>query len=382
MLYRNRGDGTFEDVTAATGVGDPSWSTGACFLDFDRDGDLDLYVANYVRFNEKRMLAKRLTTQYKGVEVMKGPKGLPGEADRFYVNEGGTFRDASVEVGIADRKLFGFQCVAFDADGDGWVDVYVANDSVENVLWRNREGRGFEDVGTKLGVALSMSGKPQAGMGVGVGDFDGDLLVDLYVTNFADDYFTLYRANERGTWVDGTQRLRLSEPTKKLLGWGCGFEDFDSDGDLELYAITGHVYPQVDRFQVGSTYRQPNRLFEYADGHYRTPDGEGGPGFAVLECSRGAAVGDVDGDGDLDLLVGNLDAPPTLLRNDGPNGYWIKVLVVGAGGNRDAVGARVEVRVGERRHLRLVGTSAGSSPAPTPATTSASVRRSRPKRSR
>ncbi len=358
VLYRNDGDGTFTDVTAAAGVGDPGWSTGACFLDHDNDGDLDLYVANYLEFDEARFLAERPTIHYQGVEVMQGPRGLPEAYDTFYVNRGdGTFRDASEELGVRAKKLFGFQCVAFDADRDGWVDVYVANDSVENLLWHNREGSGFEDRAFLTGLALSMAGKPQAGMGVALGDYDGDLVPDLYVTNFADDYFTLYRGTPRNYWVDATHRLRLADVTRSALGWGCGFEDLDSDGDLEIFVAAGHVYPQVDEIDVGSTYRQQNLLLAYDGATFERV--AGGPGFELAAASRGAAVGDVDADGDLDLLFGNLDGPPTLLRNDTPQGNALRLLLVGRGGNREAVGARVVVTVGERRHLRLVATAQG-----------------------
>ena len=364
VLYRNRGDGTFEDVTRRTGTGDPGWSTGACFLDFDQDGDLDLYVSNYLEFDAETMQRERPMVSYKGVEVMKGPIGLTESLDTLYVNEGGVFRDASAELGIHAARHFSFQCVAFDADRDGWVDVYVANDSVENVLWHNLEGKGFEDRAFLGGLAFSVSGKPQAGMGVALADFDGDLLVDVYVTNFADDYFTLYRGTERNFYVDATHRLRLAEATKPFLGWGCGFDDFDADGDLELHVANGHVYPQVDRFEFTSGYRQENLLFEFDGVAFRRVDG--GPGFALLQSSRGSAVGDIDGDGDLDLLFGNLDDAPTLLRNDTPGGNRLEILLVGAGGNRDAVGARVVVTVGERKHLRLPSTASGflSSSAP------------------
>ncbi len=359
VLYRNTGDGSFADDTQRSGVGDPDWSTGACFLDFDRDGDLDLYVANYVDFDEPAMLADRPRTIYRGASVMKGPQGLPGARDRFHVNGGDArFRDASAEAGI-EEELYGFQCVAFDFDRDGWVDVFVGNDSVKNLLWRNLEGRRFEDVAFRQGLALSLAGRPQACMGVALGDYDGDLRPDVYVTNFADDYSTLYRGEEQGFFRDVTQVLGLAAPTMDKLSWGTGFEDFDADGDPEIYAVNGHVYPQVDRFRLGTEYRQPLQLFEFVDGRFREPRGRGGPGFAPRAAGRGSASGDVDGDGDLDLLIENLDGPPRLLRNDGPQGRWIRVQLVGAGGNREAVGARVIARSAGRAQLRLVGTASG-----------------------
>jgi len=360
VLYENRGDGTFEDVTARAGVGDPRWSTGACFLDFDQDGDLDLYVANYVDFERETMLRERPTVSYKGVTVMKGPRGLPEDQHRFYVNQGDeTFRDASSEVGIAELRAFGFQCVAFDADLDGWIDVYVANDSVPNFLWRNERGQRFVERAFQSGTAVSVSGKPQAGMGVAVGDGDGDLVTDLYVTNFSDDYSTFYRGDGQGFFVDVTQRLRLAAPTMDRLSWGCGFEDFDSDGDVEIYAVNGHVYPQVDLFDVGTTYAQANQLFEFDGNAFRVPAGGGGSGFDAKRVGRGAAVGDVDQDGDLDLLVGNLDDRPTLLRNEGRQGHWCEIELADGGKNRDAIGARLVLSAGGKRSLRLIGTSSG-----------------------
>ncbi len=360
VLYRNRGDGTFEDVTARAGVGDPAWSTGACFLDFDRDGDLDLYVANYVDVDEEKMLREREHVTYRGVTVMKGPRGLPEAYDSFYVNEGdGVFRDASVELGVRTSKQFGFQCVAFDVDKDGWVDIYVANDSVDNFLWHNDAGKGFTDTAFLSGLALSMGGKPQAGMGVGIGDYDFDLEPDVFVTNFADDYFTMYRGSGDGRFLDVTNRLRLTRVTHSFLGWGCGFLDADSDGDVEIFMVNGHVYPQVDGFNLGTPYHQRSLLFEYDGDAFREPIGGGGPGFEIAAASRGAATGDIDGDGDIDILIGNIDGPPTLLVNESAqrdDNRWLKVRVVGAGGNRDAVGARVVVQVGEREHLRLSAT--------------------------
>ncbi len=360
VLYRNRGDGTYADVTDTYGVGDPRWSTGACFLDHDRDGDLYLYVANYVELDVPTMLRERPTVEYKGVTVMKGPRGLTPARHRFYARESvESFRDASEELGIAENAAFGLQCVAFDADLDGWVDVYVANDSMAHFLWQNEKGLRFVERAFQRGAALSMAGKPQAGMGVAVGDGDGDLQVDLYVTTFSDDYNTFYRGDGGGFFVDATQRLKLAEPTMDELGWACGFEDFDNDGDVEIFAVNGHVYPQVDLFDVGTRYAQANQLFEFDGVAFRAPEGGAGPGFAQARAGRGAAVGDVDADGDLDLLLGNLDDRPTLLVNEGPQGNWIEVELVGAGGNREAVGARLIARAGGKSQLRLAGTSSG-----------------------
>jgi hypothetical protein len=360
VLYRNVGDGRFEDVTDASGLADPRWSTGASFLDHDRDGDLDLYVANYVEFDREEMLRERPQIMHLGVSVMKGPRGLKPSADAFFLNEGGwRFRDASLETGVGEPRRFGFQVVAFDSDRDGWVDVYVANDSVANLLWRNVDGERFEDRAVLAGLAFSMAGKPQAGMGIGVGDFDGDLQVDLFVTNFSDDYFTLYRGSGDGFFVDVTKRANLGLVTKAMLGWGCGFADFDNDGAAELFAVNGHVYPQVEEFDLGLDYQQRNQLFELRGTQFHEPEGAGGPGFALLRSSRGAAVGDVDADGDLDLLIGNIDQSPTLLRNDSQTENSLRVRLVGQGANRDALGARVVARIGDHAQLRIVG--AGSS---------------------
>ncbi len=358
-FYVADGKGTYRERTDEAGLAVESWSTGACFLDFDRDGDLDLHVANYVVFDEARWLAERPTTVYQGVEVMKGPKGLPGAPDCFFVNEGGLrFREASAELGLVD-ELFGFQDLALDFDLDGWIDLFVGNDSVANNLWRNLEGQRFEDVALRQGLAFSIDGRPQACMGVALGDFNGDLRPDLYVTNFADDYSTLYRGEEGGFFLDVSQALGLAGPTMEELGWGTGFVDFDLDGDPELFEVNGHVYPQVDRFRLGTEYRQPAQLFEWDGTRFRQPPGRGGRAWAAKHAGRGAATGDVDGDGDLDLLIENLDGPPRLLRNDGTVGRRLEVVLIGAGANRAAVGARVIARAGGRAQLRLAGVTQG-----------------------
>ncbi len=357
-LYMADGRGGYVDRTAEAGLGVESWSTGASFLDFDRDGDLDLFVTNYVVFGPEDIAAPQ-TNQYKGVEVLKGPLGLEGAPDHFYVNGGGlAFTEQSQALGLREA-YFGFQSLAFDFDLDGWIDLFVANDSVANSLWRNREGQRFEDVALRRGVAFSLAGRSQAGMGTALGDYDGDLRADLYVTNFADDYSTLYRGEDGGFFLDVTPSLGLASPTMDKLAWSTGFVDFDLDGDEELYAVNGHVYPQVDQFRLGTEYRQPAQLFEFTGGRFREPPGLGGRAFASKHSARGSATGDVDGDGDVDILIGNIDEPPRLLLNESPSGGSVEVELVGAGSNREAIGARVVARVGERRMLRLVGAANG-----------------------
>ncbi len=353
------GEAGFRDVTAKAGVGDARWSTGAAFLDHDEDGDLDLYVSNYVAFDFDDPPKGKFS--YRGIEVYIGPRGLPGERDTFYVNRGdGTFADATEAVGVADSAGYGFQVVAFDYDEDGFADLYVGNDSTPNYLWRNLGGERFEDQAFRSGCALSKGGQEQAGMGVAVGDANGDGRFDLYVTNFSEDYFTLYVNDGGGFFRDGTLGARLAMPTIASLGWGCGIVDLDSDGDRDVFAVNGHVYPQVDRFEFGTRYLQANQLFEQTGGgRFVEVTEAAGPGFQVRAASRGAAYGDLDNDGDLDLLVGNIDGPPTLLRNDTAGGNWAKVRLRGSGKNSGALGAVVTLTADGRTASQTVGDWSG-----------------------
>jgi hypothetical protein len=279
---------------------------------------------------------------------MLGPFGLEGKANRYFENEGGgRFRDATEEAGLKDAGLYySFGVVALDLDGDRDLDLYVANDSNPNYLYEN-DGKGhFQEVGLWSGAALSQSGMGQAGMGVAAGDVDGDGLVDLFVTNFEEDASTLYRNKGHLFFIDRTQAAGLQQATYAPLSWGTVLADLDLDGDLDLFVADGHIYPQADEVrQNGLGYRQPNQVFADEDGRFTDVSERSGPGLAVVASSRGVAAGDIDGDGDIDLVIANVDQPPTLLQNDSPRrGHWLIV---------DAPGAlAVEADLGARRILR------------------------------
>ncbi len=359
VLFRNNGNGTFTDVTERAGVGDAHWSTGCAFGDYNRDGYVDLYVANYLTFDEKT-IPKRGTSslcQFRGIDVMCGPKGLPGEPDTLYRNNGdGTFTDVTQQAGIRDPGYYGFGVIFSDLDNDGWPDIYVANDSTPNFLFRNNQDGTFSELGLFAGVALSEDGREQAGMGVDVGDYNNDGHFDIYVTHFSHDYNTLYRNNGDKTFSDMTFPAGLGELSGPYLGWGTGFVDLDNDCLLDIFVANGHVYPEIDHFALGTKFLQRKQLFQnLRNGRFREVTGEIGGGLLLEKSSRGAAFGDYDNDGDLDILVINLNDRPTLLRNEGGNSkHWFTLRLVGTKSNRDAIGARVTVKAGDRVQMAEV----------------------------
>jgi hypothetical protein len=359
VLYRNNGDGTFTDVTGAAGVGDRRWSMNCAFGDYDRDGDVDLYVANYLTFDE-RTIPKRgesSSCRFMGLDAPCGPRGLTGEPDALYRNDGdGTFTDVTETAGIVDPGYYGFGVLFSDLDADGWPDIYVANDSVPNLLFRNNRDGTFSEEGLVSGVAFSGDGREQAGMGVDAGDYDGDGRLDLVVTNFSDDYNTLYENSAEGFFTDVAHAAGIGLATMRYLGWGVGLVDLDNDGLLDLFVANGHVYPDIDAHGIGTTFLQRNQIFRnVGNKRFRDVTAEAGSGLSIERSSRGAAFGDYDNDGDIDVLVINMNDRPTLLRNDtAPDNHWVTFRLVGAGGNRDAIGARVTVTSGGRAQIAEV----------------------------
>lgn len=353
-LYHNNHDGTFTDVAEKAGVALGGWSTGATWGDYDRDGKLDLFVPGYVKFDPasppiagKGGIPPGFC-QFRGVNVMCGPRGLPGEGDHLFHNVGdGTFTDVSVKAGVADpRGYYGLSSVFVDVDDDGWPDLLVANDSVPKFLYRNKHDGTFEDISYLSGFALNDEGREQAAMGIAVGDYNRDGRVDFCVTNFSDDYNTLYRNDGDASFSDVSYAAGIANATIPFLGWGTGFLDYDNDGLSDLFFANGHVYPGVDKQDWGTTWGQRPLLFRNEDGSKFTEvPATTGTGLADVVSARGAAFGDLFNDGHIDVVLNVMDSPPVLLRNVVHNGnHWLTLKLIGARKSpRDAIGAKVFV---------------------------------------
>ncbi|PYT41267.1 MAG: CRTAC1 family protein [Acidobacteria bacterium] len=373
-LYHNNHDGTFTDVAEKAGVALGGWSTGPTWGDYDHDGLLDLFVPGYVKFDidhppiAGQGIIPPNFCQFRGVSVMCGPRGLPGETDHLFHNNGdGTFTDVSIKAGVSDPNgYYGLAAVFVDVDDDGWVDLAVANDSVPNYLYRNRHNGTLEDISYASGFALSDDGREQATMGIAVGDYNRDGKVDLFTTTFSDDYKTLYRNDGGSSFSDVTYRAGLAGPTIPFLGWGTGFLDFDNDGLLDIFVVNGHVYPEVDRQDWGTTWAERPQLFRNLDGSkFEEVPPATGSGLAAVITGRGAAFGDLFNSGHIDVVINSIDSTPTLLRNVVKNGnHWLALkLVGGAKSPKDAIGTKVFVTAGGvRQRADIVsGGSYGSS---------------------
>jgi enediyne biosynthesis protein E4 len=366
ILFHNNGDGTFSDVTHKAGLyNEPvRWGAGCTFLDYDRDGSLDLFVCNYVKFDLEQAAASSgaASCQWKGIPVMCGPRGLIGDTNLLYHNNGdGTFTDVSEKAGILKPgPRFSITAVSYDFDNDGWPDIYVAVDSEPSILFHNNHDGTFTDIGVIAGCAYSEAGHEQAGMGVAVADYDCDGWLDIFKTNFTDDTCNLYRNNGDGTFSDVTFPSGIAV-NSRYVGWGCGFLDYDNDGWPDLMQINGHVYPEIAGHDVGQTYKNPRIVYRnMGNGQFKDVSAVMGPGISEHFSSRGAAFGDYDNDGDVDVLVLNMNDLPSLLRNDGGNKQnWIKIKLIGTKCNRTAIGARVRVITGE--HVQIDEVHSGSS---------------------
>ena len=355
-LYRNNGDGTFTDVTQACGLEatlpEGHWASGCTFVDYDRDGHLDLFVTSYLELDPKTLpkAGANADCNWKGVPVNCGPRGLKPGHNRLYHNNGdGTFKEVSESSGVAKATGgYGMTAVAADFDNDGWPDIYVACDSTPSFLFRNNHDGTFREEGLMRGVALSEDGQEQAGMGVAIGDFNLDGNLDLFKTHFADDTAVLYQNDGKGSFEDVTVRSGLGVETR-YISWGAGMADLDNNGWPDLFVVTGSVYPEVARVLTQYPYKTPRLIFRSlgeSKGSVRFEEIlEGaGPGIGAAHSSRGCAFGDFDNDGDVDILIMNMNEPPSLLRNDvSGTGHWLKVLLLGVKTNRSAIGSRVTV---------------------------------------
>ncbi|HSR68018.1 MAG TPA: CRTAC1 family protein [Acidobacteriota bacterium] len=351
-LFRNRSDGTFQEVTEKAGLAQDRlrWNVGCSFLDGDNDGHLDLFVGNYIDLDlETAPTPDSGACRYKGVPVACGPPGLQGGTNLYYRNRGdGTFQDASRSSGIAAANgTYALGAVTADFNNDGWMDIYVANDSNPAALYQNQGDGKFQDLGILAGVAFSQDGKPQAGMGVSAGDVDNDGDIDLFKTNFAEDTVNLYLNSNQGFFEDATFKAGLGINTR-FLGWGCGLHDFDNDGWLDIFEVNGHVYPEVLNLGDSTSYQQRKVIYRnLRNGRFEDVSEKVGSAVMQPRAGRGAAFGDIDNDGDIDVVVNNVHQRPSLYLNEvkAPHN-WVQVRPLGSASNKSGIGARVRLRAG------------------------------------
>jgi len=365
VLLHNNGDGTFADVTKKAGLWHPDrrWGTGCAFVDYDRDGRLDLFISNYVDFDPAStpLPGSSPLCQWKGVPVMCGPRGLKGTHSELYHNNGnGTFTDVSEKSGVATAgAYYCLTALTGDFDNDGWPDVYVACDSTPSLLFHNNHDGTFSETAVEAGVAYNKDGHEQAGMGADAVDYDGDGWLDLIKTNFSDDTSTLYHNNRDGTFTDVTSEAGLGTNTQ-FLGWGALFVDVDNDGWPDLFIANGHVYPELDGKGLGSTFFERKLLYwNEHNGKFKDISVEAGPGITTRLNSHGAAAADFDNDGSVEILVNNSHAPPSLLKNLGEHENWFLLKLIGTKSNHDAIGARVTVRADGHQQMREVRSGGG-----------------------